>query len=116
MGNKLIYTDYNGIEDTDNALSGDSMALCFDITEIVKFTPRGKVVIPLEERGESSMIKTLNVKAIGSFLLALFSLFSLWSLATGKPFTTIGSIVIFIISVVASYIFWSEARATEGRG
>lgn len=111
---------YNGIEDIQNKMSGDSTALAFRLPKQVTSVPlksikgvAGAVALqPASIGGVLIMYKignTLTSKKTGAILLLLIAMFTAFTAFTGRiPFTKIGATIIVLFCVVVSLAFLHE--------
>jgi hypothetical protein len=99
MSNKAERIGYN-IEDVENVMSGDSIAIGFSL-------PVKK--IPVKE-GISVMDKHKIMKSYNSIFigLLLFVFISIVSLITGKGMGTFGAVLILVLSVTGIMAFFND--------
>ena len=107
---------FDGIKDTDNKLSGDSIAYSFRLnSKVINVQSKELYVVkPIPEGGVTIMDKLSFTKTV-SLILVLGALLTASVTLSGKiAFSKPGAIIIIVFSLFAAALMWSD-KDTKGK-
>ncbi|MDU0331957.1 hypothetical protein RW092_17405 [Paenibacillus sp. 3LSP] len=111
--NKTGVITYTGIQDLENAISGDSVAMAFRLPTTVTSLTKSKnksLVIPTT-KGGVTMMTGVNIKKTGAVLLLLLALGTIIaSLSVNNSFSMPGAVIIVFFSILIAFLFWTDDR------
>lgn len=111
-----IPMQFNGIKDTDNKLSGDSIAYSFRLNSKVN-NVRSKelyVVKPIPKGGVTIMDRLSFNKSISLVLIFAALLTAVVTISGKGSFSVPGAIIIVVFSLFAATLMWSD-KDTKGQ-